>query len=408
MILRYRFNLLTFLALIYPVLVIIPYFKSFFFYNYISFFFNISMSLLIFFYYIKNKKNLSMIWFLSHAGFIYIVLLSLITNNLFLIGRFSEYLILANCFQLLIYFYFNSLFKELNLIINVFIYSAVFSCITTLKIYRIDPFSSRLISDNPDLYSNNIGGYGFIYSLLFIFIALQILLISKKYNLKNKLIYIFILILFTLNIVNSNFLIATFLIIFLLILSFFFSRPPMFFRNKIIKLFIIFAFFFSLISIFNLFYQNENYIFTKAYDIYLSLKEGTFNTYLFERINNYLISLKGFLQFPIFGSIVGANNILDGEWFGRHSYILDNFSLFGIFGGIFYIFILIYPWFFYYQKFNLDFCSTFMASSSIFAIATANIITPEIIVAAYLIVPASALLIDSQNHFIKTRKIKIK
>jgi hypothetical protein len=90
--------------------------------------------------------------------------------------------------------------------------------------------------------------------------------------------------------------------------------------------------------------------------------------------------------------LAGGGDVYGWQWYGRHSFILDNFALFGLFGGPVYLYILLAPWFIYRRRLGMDFQIAVVGAATIFVLALTNILTPEILIAAYLILPATAAL----------------
>ena len=371
---------------------VIPFFKMFEFFNIILFILNVSCSTLLFGIHLRMKQKMSVVWFVAHVGFIYVFMLAVFTKNFELIGRFSEYLILANSFQVLIYCKRNSLKNELYLLVRLLILVLAFTCFTTLIGHSIDPSASRMLSDNPELYSKNIGGYGFVYSLLFFVIAIQVILTPGNYLNKRVIYWMFVLFICVMTLFSSRFFIAGMLIFGILFVSYFIKRPPFIFKIWILWATLGVSAFTGVFSIALWLYQNENYLIIKGYEALLAILYNSDSSYLSERLLKYSISMRGFSEFPLLGVVAAGEDIFNWEWYGRHSYILDNFALFGFFGGGISVFILIYPWRIYRHYFGLDLSSTFLAVCLIIMIGLTNILTPEILIAAYLILPATALL----------------
>lgn len=380
------------LSTLIALLAIIPFFKVFSVFNVILFTLSISCSILIFGLHWRMNQKLSLIWYVTHISFGYIFFFALLTKNVALVGRFSEYLILANSLQVLLYCQFNSLENELSSLVKFSILAVALSCITTLIGHSTDPAASRMVSDNPELYGSNIGGYGFIYCLLFFIIAIQSTSIPGGWSKKGAISWLCIVIILAATLFSSRFLIAGMLAVGLLMTSYFTKRSPFNFGGPILWICVGLSSFLSVVSLVFWLYQNESYLILKSYEILLAAMSNSDSSYLTERLAKYIISWQGFVEFPVFGVLAGGGEVFDWQWYGRHSFILDNFALFGLFGGFAFLFILLYPWIMYRRRLGLDSISTLQAALVILLLGITNILTPEILIAAYLILPATALL----------------
>lgn len=385
-------SVVVLLCTLISVLAIVPLFKVFSFFNVILYILSISCSFLLLGLHWRLNQGLSSVWYVAHISFGYVLFFSLQTNNLALVGRFSEYLILANSFQFLLYCQINCLENQLSGLIKLSIFAVFASCITTVVGISADPAAARMVADNPQLYSANIGGYGFIYCLLFFTIAIQNMAIPGGL-LQNSVFYsVVIVLMLVLTIFMSRFLIAGIFTLGVLTISYFAKRSPFNFGGRMFRFIIGASGVLGTALLVLWLFKNESYLIIKTYEIIVSMVTGSDSSYLAERLEKYYISWQGFVEFPVFGVLAGGGEVFDWQWYGRHSFILDNFALFGVFGGCAFLFILLYPWIVFRRRLRLDLLSAVQAGLLVSFLALINILTPEILVAAYLILPGSALL----------------
>ena len=373
-------------------LAIVPFFKFFDIFNTILFALSILCSTILLGLHWRMRQKLSLVWYVTHIGFSYLCVFALLTKNLGLVGRFAEYLILANSFQVVLYCQRNDLKNELAVIVKVLFFLVAFSCITTLIGHSVDPAASRMVADNTNLYSSNIGGYGFIYALLFFIIAIQITAVPGGWSQKGATYWFCLTIILAATLFSSRFLIAGMLTIGVLMVSYFMKRSPFNFGGRIVWISIGLSSVLGVVSVVFWLYQNESYLILKVYEILLAVLFDSESSYLTERLSKYSISLKGLFEFPVFGVLAGGGEVFNWQWYGRHSFVLDNFALFGLFGGFAFVFILLHPWVVYRRRLGLDLISALQAALVVLTLGITNILTPEILIAAYLVLPASALL----------------
>jgi hypothetical protein len=369
-----------------------PIFKAFGILNVLLFFLNVTSSALLLGLHWRMKQKLSLVWIVTHISFCYLVVFALLTKNVPLVGRFSEYLILANSVQFLLYCQTNDLGRELKILVQIALIVVCIGCITTLIGYTIDPHASRMVGDNPHLYASNIGGYGFVYSLIFFAIALQIMMAPGHWQRGGLFWRVLVFGLCVVTVISSRFLIGGILLVILLFFFYLTRRPPFHLGGRMLWI-LTGLIGISMVSAFAYWlYQNESYLVVKAFDILLTIFSQSDSGYLAERLAKYSSSVDGLIEFPVFGVLAGGGDVYGWQWYGRHSFILDNFALFGLFGGPVYLYILLAPWFSYRRRLGMDFQIALVGAATIFVLALTNILTPEILIAAYLILPATAAL----------------
>jgi len=230
-----------------------------------------------------------------------------------------------------------------KLIIVIQLISAISTIIGLLKF----PYAAReLATGRNDLYSLkrytslNIGGYGFIYSLV---LTLPILISSifKISKQKTKIFSIFIILIFYVTIFLSQYTIATLLSIFLGVLSLF-ERT----KNPIGKNLGWSIVAFLLIGLMIMFWDslmqflsdcNLNFLVNRLNGFMRAIRYGEDYSGLTTRTSLYYLSFKTFLNHPIFGSFLSPGT---GRT-GGHSFILDTLGRFGMFGVLFIVHIVL-------------------------------------------------------------------
>lgn len=288
----------------------------------------------------------------------------------------------------------------------------LFTCFQTLNAYRTNPYISRSLKSSQDLGGEymiqGIGGYEFIYFLIF---AVCILLYSFKSFLpqrRRKLAYAFyvvILIAFSANIFLSNFSTALFLLVLVFSLRLFGKKVNVF--KLILMLF--FSLFLYLII-------EDVVIF--IIDLYLSNFEGSINaSRLLEikgflgdqatgvsidaRFSAFMESINTFFKNPIFGIIIAPlsmNSFGEVTGFGQHSQILDTFALFGAGVGLIQIYVYFHP---FLQRMKIGNYSYNMMTITtmivLLVVSLFNNVTPSIGLAAFFAFPTIIEFLNQKN-----------
>ena len=232
----------------------------------------------------------------------------------------------------------------------------ILTCILTLKEYTINTYVSRLIKtgtiEGKEIMQSGVGGYEFIYFIVFIFSVLIFTFRSidvGKHGRKLKLIMGLLILLTGYTIVLSGFATALFLI-FLAILfrtlgkTFNLSKL---FKNisKIILLFVLlYLGFYFFIDDFLALLGDKNA--NKILEILEFFNSNTLGVNSEARLNVYQESISIFINNPIFGIIfypLAVNSFGELIAFGQHSQIIDTFALFGIVIGLLQLYIYVKP-----------------------------------------------------------------
>lgn len=198
-----------------------------------------------------------------------------------------------------------------------------------------DPFllrQMRLGDQNGSLHFG-VGGYEFIYSVVFLALALTKLLVDSKFIYNSKLFHFFILMTSMLAIVVSSFFTAIITLIFGCFLAV--GNKARIWFGLIAVSFVIFG---SLIINFGLDFIPNSAVKFKLEAI---LSIDNFNIeqvlnleFVAGRLDKYIQSLELFFANPVLGGAIDRFSYSAGylEGFGQHSFIFDTVALFGLIG----------------------------------------------------------------------------
>ena len=233
----------------------------------------------------------------------------------------------------------------------------ILTCILTLNEYRITPYISRMIktgaTEGKEIMASGVGGYEFIYFIVFLFSVLIFTFRSidvGKHLKKSKLIMLLLTLLFSYTIVLSGYSTALLLILSAILFRAFGKSINL---NKVFKIvssiIVLFVLFLICINYFIdnilvLFENNLNY--NKILEIISFFNSDTLGVSSEARLNVYQQSISIFINNPFFGIIldpIAVNSSGELIGFGQHSEIFDNFALFGLFIGLLNIYILMKP-----------------------------------------------------------------
>ncbi|WP_226742862.1 hypothetical protein [Polaribacter gangjinensis] len=283
-------------------------------------------------------------------------------------------------------------------IIKLLIPFVLLTSIITLNAYRVNPYISRSLKVSQGLGVENlrkgIGGYDFIYFLVLL-IPILIFVLGKTKKKTSRFVFIIMIILFSFNIVLSNFSTALLLLLLGLFMGFFVKKIKSSYFLIYLGFFVILSFTYNAFSLFFLDFMIEllgdsmgSY---RLNEIKAFLLTGDEGVSIEGRTEVFQQSLNVFYQNPIFGKISSPlTKNLDGNitGFGQHSQILDTFALFGLFIGLLQIYIYFYP-IKRYLKESKYVISGFSLSILLifFTVITVNNATPSIGFAVFFIFP---------------------
>jgi len=287
------------------------------------------------------------------------ILLFLIINTIWTIIRFDQYFVerfFQNYFLFmfwpLFYIFYKDNFSKLFFKrFSIFQISLILIfCISTIIGLKYYPSASREMAtinisfDNMILYAKNgIGGFDFVYSLVFLQIPLLCIIFTKNKN-YNKIYICIMLILDYLAIYSANYTISLLLssLALLLFLICYFLNYNIKYILIYISLLLIFLYIFrfilikSAISFFEL--KDKTIYIRRLNEIYAALKNNDILN--LERFQLYKESIDTFLKNPFVGTLFNESELI-----GQHSDIFDNLGRFGMFSIIYFSY--------YYFAFNI-------------------------------------------------------
>lgn len=286
----------------------------------------------------------------------------------------------------------------------------IYTSIVTLYGLINNPYLSRSIKSSgeysTDLQSQGIGGYEFIYFLVFVGIMLMFVVMNKRVlNFRNKLAVHSLLALFVLTVVYSNYFTALIMLIVSLVMLIGMRKSGV--MSKLFTGIIGVVFLVQGKEIFtgitNWLVTNLNSGRTVERVIALQadvLGYGSNESLLAGRLPTLEVSWDAFLRHPFFGMILkpieSDGGFLTG--FGQHSQFLDTFALYGVFIGLLNIYIVVQP-FLNRMKGKSSFNLAMLAS--VLMLFVMNNVTPSIGFAIFFIYP---VLHDWQVDHIRAKE----
>ena len=323
---------------------------------------------------------------------IYTVIVPYIFGNGIIGNRYMEHGVMLIFY--LIYKY-NRTYGYSNsnkIIVKISLLSITITSVLTLVGLFNNPYLARSIKSSGEytmhLRSQGIGGYEFIYLLVFVSINLFFLLNNKKFvNLKVGLTFIFasLFILFSLTIVYANYFTA-FIMLLLSITILLFMKN----RNIFVKIFILFIGFILMIFRKSIIKLIINIIIKllgtgATVEKLLKLQESSSiyngsNSIFSDRASTIISSWFSFLENPIGGLVTepiqSSGGFLIG--FGQHSHFVDTLALYGLVIGLINIYIILYPLFDRLNKNKEMFSLSLAMLISVLIIFSFNNVTPSI------------------------------
>jgi hypothetical protein len=242
------------------------------------------------------------------------------------------------------------------LILKLLVPFVILTSFITINAYRINPYISRSIKTSRGLgldYSRmGVGGYEFIYFLVIVVPILLFVIFNKDRPIgkMNKFVGLIIIIVFSLNIVMSNYSTALLLLILGVIMRIFLKRISYLRAFFLSLLFILFISFIEPIilllmgGLIQVLGDNKNV--SRILELKELLLVGDEGISISARSDAFHNSIQVFLENPAFGIITNPikSNIY-GEivGFGQHSQVLDTLAIFGVFIGVLQLYIYLQP-----------------------------------------------------------------
>lgn len=315
----------------------------------------------IVFYGLLKKYQLYYGILLSYLLYIFVV--SIFSGNTILFNRYMNLFILYYFFIVFLESRGNKLYK-LKDIINLSYVTILCTLIITIYHVYNNPFIIRSIKSSGEysleIQKLGVGGYSFVYLIVFFNLIIMYFIFNKDKNkIHNKYKKIGLVLYVCLNIILimfANYLTALFITFvgLMILLPKFLIKMKYSSWLKIASVIILFSIIFwklFIIKTLNFLYITINNLNTKQriLELIISLEKSTISSNsggASERIYTWSESINSFLSSPFFGISIRKiefNNggFLDG--FGQHSFILDTFSLFGVFIGLINIYLILYP-----------------------------------------------------------------
>lgn len=343
-------------------------------------------------------------------SYIYFSFYPLIFNYNVISHRYSSFcLILCGSLVFKYYYQNNKLYILKHIIINILIFAAITLCITLFALLQ-DSYISRSIKSNGE-YSNilssmGVGGYSFVYfiaalSPCILFFCLK----TRKKKLKLFTLISYLICFFF--IVKANYMTAFLSVIVSSCVLLFYNIDGKFINRLLylsIILIIILIFSINYSTIFEWF---QPYIPSRISSVLfpsnnLNIVQSIINEFLVDRWPLIISSLNSFVENPFLGLLGSMKLGYGGEFligFGQHSYIIDTFSLYGIFGGILNLY-LIFQTFKNTRKYKCSLDEAMLISMSI--IYLLNNATESIALVYTLIYPLLKIsYIENKNIIIK-------
>ena len=311
-------------------------------------------------------------------------------------------------FSILMFDYYIELndYKVIKKLTLVSITLIVFVCITTIKVLSTNKDAARILATGIEDLAQNlhgiIGGYGFIYSLVFMCIVILGCFVDGTIK-KNKVLWILILGLLLITIFEASFMIAIILLAAISLLIIF----------KVNK-FSHFLFLFLLMAIFIelcLPFISDGLIFlaNSVESQSMSMRFNELNQFIIDgnaggtvdmggRFNLYMISIKSFLSSPLIG-VGGAYGYITFG-IGGHSAFLDEIAKYGILGSASLFIGLIENMKYIYKKFDKKQKNIYMKCIVAFFILgfTNTILFVPIIVVVFFVVPGLLIYLRDYNE----------
>ncbi|VDN46216.1 membrane protein of unknown function [Petrocella atlantisensis] len=287
------------------------------------------------------------------------------------------------------------------LIVNFSLLSLTITSVLTLLGLFNNPYLARSIKSSGEhtmyLRSQGIGGYEFIYLLVFVSINLFFLLCNKKFiKLKARSTYIitFLFTLFLLTIVSANYFTALLMLIASFVVLLIFKN-----RNILAKVYILFLGVILILfrkNIFDFLIKGIIKLMGSGATVekLLKLQESSSIYYgsdsiFSDRASTIISSWLSFLENPISGLVISpiqsSGGFLTG--FGQHSHFVDTLALYGLFIGVLNIYIILYPFFIRFDKKRELFSLNLSMLISVLIIFSFNNVTPSIGFGIFFVYP---------------------
>jgi len=298
-------------------------------------------------YFLKPSRH----QLVGYIFFAYVIIIPHVSGNGFIGNRFLE------LFQILIFYWAYDINmkrgrQKYNERITLFLVPIVIViCVNTILKLSSSLYASRLAKKDTmtgiELMSQGVGGYEFIYFLVFVSASILYLILDKKTNLKaaTKGGIGALLILSLVTIVLSNFMLAFLLIIIMLLIRIF--LPYLAIKLVIFNFFtlMIVVFFLPTIINFIISVSDQPMNIQRLIELREFISHGVIGLSSGARLEAFQESVYGIFNNPLTGSVFTIMRSGTGDYsgFGQHSFLLDMFSIFGVIIGVIGLYVLFQP-----------------------------------------------------------------
>ena len=297
-------------------------------------------------YFLKPK-----VWvFTTILLFMYVINISYINNSIQTAHQYIEYFqipLFYICYEIIKKKYGN---KHNILIIKLLFPFFVITSLVTISALLNNPLVSRAArKEDPSFdFTSGIGGYEFIYFLVFINLIILHNILNRKYFFLNKITSIIVLIIFSMNVLLSNYATATAMLLLSYFIILIYRLTINYGKTSFLFLMVFSIFCITLIApiVLNIILENFGITtttsrFSEVLDFFNGFDKGAA---ISERDMVYQISIDRIIQNPFLGLTFDFSyGVGSGERIGRHSFFLDSFALFGVLFGLIFIYVFFYP-----------------------------------------------------------------
>jgi len=244
--------------------------------------------------------------------------------------------------------------KIIIIIVAPFVIVTGYFTINASRTQGISSRAAKRVSETGIEYlKSGIGGYEFIYFLLFVSVIILFIIFNKKININKayELILLIFWLVFSYMIILSGYTMATILLVFSVVQRVIFSRINNYrIVGGTLLIFLSLIFFKDIISVFlnvldYLAFNSQAQ--EKVVEINRYINNGFMGEALYSRYSVYNYSINAFFDSPFLGSMIssqGQNNF-EVARFGNHSQIIDTFAFYGLGIGLLQLYVLFKPLF---------------------------------------------------------------
>lgn len=359
--------------------------------------------------------------FAIYVFIIYTVLFAYLTNNDTIGNRFFE---LAQIPLFYLAYEKNRYYGQSRdnlLIVALFVPFIFITSFLTLYAYRINPYISRAtkkqFSTGVENMKMGIGGYEFVYFLVFLLAVGVFFLLCKhqRFNRKQTIVGLIGLMVLIVNITLSNYSLAFLMLMLIVFMRLFFLQIRI---NTLVIYFIPITVFFILSAQITVFLLNmlinilgDTLNASRIIELKYLLISNSVGNAMESRFNVYAYSINAFLHNPVFGALAAppGDYYSNVARYGNHSQLLDTFAFYGLGIGFLQLYVYLKPIKARIVKINGFYEGLPLLIMMLFVILiTLNNVTPSIGFAVFFIYPTIYDWIKDNNSLPKKYDIEIK